>query len=172
MHEATSTLHQASLVGGRIIASYLEHARSHVVVHGADGKRLHDVKLPGLGTAIGFPDAAGDPETFFAYTDYLTPMALYRYDVASDAVTPFRKPTVSFDGGPYVTEQVFYASKDGTKVPMFVTHKRGLKLDGGNPTYLYAYGGFNISLTPSFSVSNLVWLELGGVYAQANLRGG
>jgi prolyl oligopeptidase len=172
VHEATSTLHQASLVGGRIIASYLEHARSHVVVHGADGKRLHDVKLPGLGTAIGFPDAAGDPETFFAYTDYLTPMALYRYDVASDAVTPFRKPTVSFDGGPYVTEQVFYESRDGTRVPMFVTHRKDLERDGGNPTLLYGYGGFDVSLTPAYSAAVAAWLERGGIYAVANLRGG
>jgi prolyl oligopeptidase len=170
--QAQSTLHQASLVGGRVIASYLEDARSHVVVYGTDGKRLHDVKLPGLGTAIGFPDSAGDPETFFAYTDYLTPMAVYRYDAAKDMVTLFRKPTVSFDGSPYVTEQVFYESKDGTRVPMFITRRKDLERNGGNATLLYGYGGFDVSLTPGYSAAYAAWLERGGVLAVANLRGG
>jgi prolyl oligopeptidase len=170
--EAKQTLYQASLVGGHVIASYLEDARTHVVVYGKDGKRQHDLKLPGLGTAIGFPDTPSNPETFFAYTDYLTPLALYRYDAAKDEVKLFRKPTVSFDGSPYVTEQVFYTSKDGTRVPMFITHRKGVKRDGSNPTLLYGYGGFDVSLTPTYSAAFAAWLERGGVYAVANLRGG
>ena len=170
--EAQATLYQASLVGGHVIASYLEDARSHLVVHGADGKRLRDIRLPGKGTAIGFQDSVKESETFFAYTDYLTPLELYRYDVAKDDVRPFRKPTVSFDGSPYVTDQVFYASKDGTRVPMFITRRRDAKQDGGNPTLLYGYGGFDVSLTPTYSAAVAAWLELGGIYAVANLRGG
>jgi prolyl oligopeptidase len=170
--EAIATLHQASLVGGHVIASYLEDARSHVVVYGADGKRLRNVQLPGNGTVIGFPDTPKQSETFFAYTDYLTPLALYRYDVAKDEVRLFRKPTVSFDNSPFETEQVFYTSKDGTRVPMFVTRRQDVKLDGSNPTLLYGYGGFDISLTPSYSAAVAAWLEMGGIYAVANLRGG
>ncbi len=170
--EAKQTLVQASLVGGDVIASYLEDARTRVVVYGGDGKRLHDLELPGLGTAIGFPDTPSDPETFFAYTDYLTPLALYRYDAVKDEVKLFRKPAVSFDGSPYVTEQVFYASKDGTRVPMFITHRKDLRRDGSNPTLLYGYGGFDVSLTPTYSAAFAAWLERGGIYAVANLRGG
>ena len=170
--EAKSTLYQASLVAGHVIANYLEDARSHVVVFDGNGKRLHDVRLPGLGTAIGFPDSAKDSETFFAYTDYLTPLALYRYDVAKDEVTTYRKPTVSFDGSPFVTEQVFYTSKDGTRVPMFITRRKDSKLDGSNATLLYGYGGFDVSLTPTYSAAVAAWLERGGIYAVANLRGG
>jgi prolyl oligopeptidase len=170
--EAKSTLYQASIVGGHVIASYLEDARSRVVVHRQDGSLRGDIRLPGHGTVIGFPDAAMESETFFAYTDYLTPLALYRYDVAKDEVQPFRKPTVSFDSAPYVTEQVFYTSRDGTRVPMFITRRKDAKLDGSNPTLLYGYGGFDVSLTPSYGVSVAAWLEQGGIYAVANLRGG
>jgi prolyl oligopeptidase len=170
--EARSTLHQASIVGGHVIASYLEDARSRVVVHRQDGSRRGDIRLPGHGTVIGFPDAAAEAETFFGYTDYLTPLALYRYEVAKDEVQPFRKPAVSFDSAPYVTEQVFYTSRDGTRVPMFITRRKDAKLDGSNPTLLYGYGGFDVSLTPSYGVSVAAWLEQGGIYAVANLRGG
>ena len=170
--EGQSRLYQASLVGGRVIANYLDDARSRLVVYGIDGRRLRDVRLPGNGTVIGFPDAATESETFFAYTDFLAPLALYRYDVARDEVRPYRKPTVSFDGSAYVTEQVFYTSKDGTRVPMFVTRRKDTKLDGDNPTLLYGYGGFDVSLTPSYSAAVAAWLELGGIYAVANLRGG
>ncbi len=170
--EGKATLHQASLVGGHVIASYLQDARTQVVVYGADGKRLRDVKLPGAGTALGFPDSAGESETFFAYTDYLTPLALYRYDVAKDEVALFRKPTVAFDPAPYVTEQAFYESKDGTRVPIFVTRRKDAKQDGTNPTLLYGYGGFDVSLTPAYSAAVAAWLEQGGIHAVANLRGG
>jgi len=170
--EAKATLYQASLVGGKVIASYLEDARSHLVVYGADGKRLRDIRLPGDGTAIGFQDSPKENETFFAYTDYLTPLALYRYDVTKDEVKPFRKPTVPFDGSPYLTEQMFYTSKDGTRAPMFITRRRDGKQDGSNPTLLYGYGGFDVSLTPTYSAAVAAWLERGGIYAVANLRGG
>jgi prolyl oligopeptidase len=113
-----------------------------------------------------------DKEMFFAFQSFVYPTTIYRCDLRTGEISVFRSPEIAFDSGEYVTEQVFYRSKDGTRIPMFVTHKRGIPMDGSNPTYLYAYGGFNISLSPTFSVSNLVWLELGGVYAQANLRGG
>ena len=170
--ESKQTLYQASLAGGRVIASYLEDARTRVSIYGQDGRRQRDLALPGQGTAIGFPDAPGENETFFAYTDYLTPLALYRYDIAADRVAPFRKPTVSFDPAPFVTEQVFFASRDGTRVPMFITRRKDAKLDGANPTLLYGYGGFDISLTPTYSAAVAAWLEQGGIYAVANLRGG
>ncbi|MGH8131170.1 MAG: prolyl oligopeptidase family serine peptidase [Steroidobacteraceae bacterium] len=170
--EAATTLYQASLVGGHVIASYLENARSRLVVYREDGSRRGDVRLPGNGTVIGIPDSPKATETFFAYTDYLTPLALYRYDLAKDEVQAYRRPTVPFDPTPYVTEQVFYTSKDGTRVPMFVTRRRDSRLDGSNPTLLYGYGGFDFSLTPAYSPVNAAWLERGGVYAVANLRGG
>ena len=170
--EAKATLYQASIVGGHVIASYLEDARSRLVVHRKDGSRRGDIRLPGHGTVIGFPDSPKESETFFAYTDYLTPLALYRYDVAKDEVQPFRKPTTSFDAAPYVTEQVFYTSRDGTRVPMFITRRRDSALDGSNATLLYGYGGFDISLTPTYSAAVAAWLEQGGIYAVANLRGG
>jgi len=170
--EAAATLYQASIVGGFVIASYLEDARSRVVVYGAEGSRRGDVRLPGLGTVIGFPDSPKQTETFFAYTDYLTPLALYRYDVAKDEVRLFRKPTVAFDPAPYVTEQVFFSSTGGTRVPMFITRRKDTKLDGSNPTLLYGYGGFDVSLTPTYSAAVAAWLERGGIYAVANLRGG
>ncbi len=170
--EARARLHQASLVGGYVIASYLEDARSKVVVYRKDGSRRGAIHLPGNGTVIGFPDSPSVTETFFAYTDYLTPLALYRYDIAKEEVQPYRKPTVSFDGGPFVTEQVLYASRDGTRVPMFITRRRDIALDGSNATLLYGYGGFDISLTPAYSAAVAAWLERGGIYAVANLRGG
>ncbi|MGQ0383566.1 MAG: prolyl oligopeptidase family serine peptidase, partial [Gammaproteobacteria bacterium] len=170
--QAAETLADASLVGGHVIARYLADARSRVVVYRADGTRRGEVRLPGSGDVLGFPDAPGESETFFAYTDYLTPLALYRYDVAQDAVSPYRKPTVSFDASPYLTEQVFYASKDGTRVPMFITRRKYAKRDGNNPVLLYGYGGFDVSLSPGYSPQVAAWLEQGGIYAVANLRGG
>jgi prolyl oligopeptidase len=170
--EAPQRLAQASLAGGGVIASYLEDARSRVVLYGGDGRRPRDLPLPGLGTVIGFPDSPSESETFFAYTDYLTPLALYRYDIAKDAVSLFRRPTVAFDAAPFVTEQVFFESRDGTRVPMFITRRKDVTMDGGNPTLLYGYGGFDVSLTPYYSAAMAAWLEQGGIYAVANLRGG
>jgi prolyl oligopeptidase len=131
-----------------------------------------DVDLPGIGTASGFGGKRADRETFYSFTGFTTPGAIYRFDIASGKSALWREPKVDFDSQAYETRQVFFTSKDGTRVPMFVTHRKGLKLDGSHPTYLYGYGGFNISLTPSFSVPIAAWLEMGGVYALPNLRGG
>lgn len=170
--EAKEVLQGVGLVGDRFLALYLKDAASLVRVHEIDGEHVRDVELPAIGSAGGFGGKRSDRETFYYFSNYTTPGSVYRYDVASGTSAVFRKPEVAFDPEDYVTKQVFYESSDGTRVPMFITHKRGLKLDGSNPTILYAYGGFNISLTPGFSVTNLVWLERGGVYAVPNLRGG
>jgi prolyl oligopeptidase len=170
--ESDDVLESVSLVNEKFVALFLEDAHSRVAVFGKDGAHLKDIDLPTLGSVSSLSGERKDEEMFFAFQSFVYPTTIYRYDFKKSEFSVFRSPEIRFDGGEYVTEQVFYSSKDGTKVPMFVTHKRGLKLDGTNPTYLYAYGGFNISLTPTFAVSNLVWLELGGVYAQANLRGG
>jgi prolyl oligopeptidase len=143
-----------------------------VKIYDRNGKFVRDLDLPGIGSAIGFGGKAKDTETFYAFTSFTVPTTIYRHDMISGKSSVFRQPRVDFDPQDYETKQIFFTSKDGTKVPMFITHKKGLKLDGSNPTYLYGYGGFNISLTPAFSVGNLVWLEMGGVYAQPNLRGG
>ncbi len=170
--EAQARLYQASLAGGHVIANYLEDARSRLRVYRMDGSLRGEIRLPGLGTVTGFPDAPEENETFFAYTDYLTPLALYRYDVARDETQPFRRPQLSFDASPYLTEQVFYDSKDGTRIPMFITRRRDTVMNGDSPTLLYGYGGFDISLTPVYSPVYAAWLERGGIYAVANLRGG
>ncbi|MEO1635010.1 MAG: prolyl oligopeptidase family serine peptidase, partial [Cyanobacteria bacterium J06631_9] len=136
------------------------------------GTPVRDVELPGIGSAGGFNGKRTDTETFYSFTSYTVPSRIYRYDLLTGKSTLFREPTIPFAPEAYETRQVFYASKDGTKIPMFITAKKGLVLNGENPVLLYGYGGFNISLSPAFSVSNLVWLEMGGVYAVANLRGG
>ena len=128
--------------------------------------------LPGIGSAGGFGGKRTDTETFYSFTSFTAPGTIFRYDLKAGASSVFRQPKVDFNSDDYETRQIFYASKDGTRVPMFITHKKGLKLDGKNPTLLYAYGGLNISMTPSFSVANLCWMEMGGVYAMPNLRGG
>jgi prolyl oligopeptidase len=143
-----------------------------VKIYDTAGKFVNEIAFPGIGTAEGFGGKATDNETFYAFTGFTTPTTIYRYDFTTRKSTIFRQPKVEFNPSDFETKQVFYTSKDGTKVPMFITYKKGLKLDGNNPTYLYGYGGFNISLTPAFSVGNLVWMEMGGVYAQPNLRGG
>lgn len=155
-----------------LVASYLHDAQTQTKIYDTAGKMVREVKLPGIGTAGGFGGKQKDKETFYSFTSFNTPAAIYRYDLTTGQSTLFRQPKVDFNPADYVTKQVFYKSKDGVKVPMFITHKKGLKLNGQNPTYLYGYGGFNVSLTPSFSVSNLVWMEMGGIYAQPNLRGG
>jgi prolyl oligopeptidase len=165
-------LHSASLVGGHVIASYLEDARARLRVYRLDGTLRGEIALPGPGTVAGFPDAPEGNETFFAYTDYLTPQALYHYDLAKDEVRPFRRPAVPFDASPFLTEQVFYSSRDGTRVPMFITRRRELDLDGRHPLLLYGYGGFDVALTPAYAPAIAAWLERGGIYAVANLRGG
>ncbi|MDP6442240.1 MAG: prolyl oligopeptidase family serine peptidase [Pirellulaceae bacterium] len=170
--ESKHVLRGVSLVGGRFVASYLEDAHSVMKVFSTDGEFVRDVEFPGIGSAGGFSGRGDDPETYYVFSNYTTPSTVYRYDVATGESRVHRRPEVDFDPDAFETRQVFFKSKDGTRVPMFITHKKGLELNGDNPTILYAYGGFNISLTPSFSVSNLTWLERGGVYAVANLRGG
>ncbi|MFT2010802.1 prolyl oligopeptidase family serine peptidase [Pontibacter sp. 13R65] len=170
--ETDNVMNSVSFVGGRLIASYMKDAASEVVVFDTNGKRLNNVELPAIGTVAGFNGERNDKEVFFTFTSFTYPTTIYRYDIASNKASLFRKSDVDINTDGYETKQIFYTSKDGTKVPMFIVHKKGLKLDGNNPTYLYAYGGFNISLTPSFSISNMLWLENGGVYALPNLRGG
>ncbi|HLG41818.1 MAG TPA: prolyl oligopeptidase family serine peptidase, partial [Planctomycetota bacterium] len=170
--EAREALEGASIIDDKIVATYLKDARSQVKVFDLGGKLLREVGLPGTGSAGGFGGRRDDPETFYSYTSFTVPGTIYRYDVRTGRSSVFRQSKVRFNPDEYATEQVFYPSKDGTKIPMFITYKKGLKRDGDNPTYLYGYGGFNISLTPAFSVSLLAWMELGGVFAQPNLRGG
>ena len=170
--QADEVLDGVSLVGGRIIADYLQDAQTVVKVFDPDGNRSGTVNLPGIGTANGFAGKFDDPETFFTYTSFDTPPTVNRLDVGTGEVTVFRKPEVGFDSDDYVVKQVFYTSKDGTRVPMFISHHEDVEPDGNTPTVLYGYGGFNVSLTPSFSVTSLAWMEMGGIYAVANLRGG
>ena len=170
--EGPEALQTATLVNHKFILNYLKDAYTQVRIHDTNGKLLNEVQFPGIGSADGFGGKATDTETFYSFTGFTTPTTIYRYDTATGKSSVFRQPKVDFDPSTFETKQVFYTSKDGTKVPMFITYKKGLKLDGNNPTYLYGYGGFNVSLSPAFSVGNLVWMEMGGVYAQPNLRGG
>ena len=170
--EAAETLKGVGLLNNQFVTNYLKDARSQINIYDLDGTLVREVELPGIGSAGGFGGKRYDTETFYTFTSFTTPATIYRYDMKTGESKLFRQPQVDFDPDEYQTQQVFYPSKDGTKIPMFITHKKGIELDGNNPTYLYAYGGFNISLTPSFSISNLVWLEMGGVYAVPNLRGG
>lgn len=165
-------LEEVTLLNQTLVATYLKDARNVVKVFGKDGRILRELAMAGIGSISGFYGKPADTETFYAFTSYTTPTTIYRYDLTTGTSFPFRKPQVDVDPTRFVTTQVFFRSQDGTRIPMFLTHKKGLKLDGSNPTYLYGYGGFNVSLTPSFSVSNLVWLEQGGIYAVVNLRGG
>jgi prolyl oligopeptidase len=170
--EADETLEGVSLVGQRFIAAYLQDAATLVKVFALDGALQRTVDLPGLGTAGGFGGKRAQTETFYSFTSYTSPAAIYRYDIPTAQSTVFRRPTVDFAQDDFETTRVFYISKDGTRIPLFLTHKKGLTLDGQNPTYLYGYGGFDVSLTPSFSPAVAAWLEMGGVFAVANLRGG
>ncbi len=170
--EGEEVIEGAKVVGGRIVVTSLQDASSRVRFYEPDGRRLGELELPGIGTVGAVSGRPEGTELFYAFTSFLYPTTIFRYDLETEENEIFRAPAVDFEPSRYVTKQVFYTSKDGTRVPIFITHRRGLALDGSNPTYLYGYGGFNISLTPSFSVANLVWLELGGVYAVPNLRGG
>jgi len=170
--EAKETLDGVNVVNDQFIASYLKDAHTQIKIYDLNGKLIREIQLPSIGTAFGFGGKRKDKETFYAFTGYTTPSTVYRYDLTNGKSSVFRQPKVDFNSADYETKQVFYTSKDGTRAPMFITHKKSLKLDGTNPTLLYAYGGFDISLTPGFSVGNLVWMEMGGVYAVANLRGG
>jgi prolyl oligopeptidase len=165
-------LASVSLVGGRFVATWMRDAHSVVSFHTLDGRVQGELSLPTLGTVDGFYGKRTDAVTYYAFTSFAQPATIYRLDLKTGQSTVFRAPKVDFNPANYEVKQVFYPSKDGTKIPMFLIHKKGLRLDGQNPTLLYGYGGFDVSLTPAFSVYRLVWLEMGGVYAMANLRGG
>ncbi|SHG95122.1 prolyl oligopeptidase family protein [Massilia sp. CF038] len=170
--ESGQTLVGASMINNQIVAEYLPDARSVVKVTDRKGKLVREIALPGIGSVAGLAGKRHYTETFYSFTGFTNPTTIYRLDMKTGKSTVFRQPKVDFDPAAYETRQQFFTSRDGTKVPMFIVSKKGLKLDGNNPTYLYGYGGFNISLTPSFSAANLAWMEMGGVYVVANLRGG
>jgi prolyl oligopeptidase len=170
--EDKGTLDDVELTGGTLVASYLMDAQTNVRRYAPDGRLLGEVTLPGIGTASGFAGDSNDPETFFAFTSFTRPATIYRLDVRSGEASVWAAPKVAFDPDAYQVEQEFFTSKDGTRVPMFIVHKKGLDHKGSAPTILYGYGGFNVSLTPGFSATRLAWLEQGGILAVANLRGG
>lgn len=170
--EKAEVLRSAGVAGGQLFCSYLKDANSQVYQHDLTGKLIKEIELPALGTAGGFYGKRDEKILFYTFTSFTYPPTIYKYDLASGKSDVFRKTEAKFDPDDYLTKQVFYLSKDKTKVPMFIVHKKGLKLNGQNPTYLYAYGGFNASTLPSFSPSILILLENDGVYASANIRGG
>ncbi len=170
--QSADVLEAVQIVHDTFVAQYMHDASSRLRLFGLDGRLVKELELPTLGSIGGISGERKDDEMFYAFTSFLYPTTIFRYDFKTGATSVFKAPAIDFDPSGYETKQVFYASKDGTRVPMFITHKKGLRLDGSNPTYLYGYGGFNISLTPAFSVAVLAWLEMGGVYAVPNLRGG
>lgn len=170
--ETENVLQSVSFVGGKLIANYLKDANSFITVHSVEGKKLYNLDLPSVGSAYGFGGKKEEAEVFYTFTSFTYPPTIFRYDIENNKSELFRKSDVKFNPGDYETKQVFYKSKDGTEIPLFITHKKGLELNGNNPTLLYAYGGFNASMTPSFSLTRIPILENGGVYAMACLRGG
>lgn len=168
----TDNVLSVSTGGKKLFANYLKDATSLVLQYNLDGKRERDIKLPALGTASGFSAKESETDLYYSFTSYIYPSTIFKYEIADGTSTLYKESGVKFDPALYESEQVFYTSTDGTKVPMIITYKKGIKRDGTHPTLLYAYGGFNISLTPSFSTSNIILLEQGGIYAVANLRGG
>jgi prolyl oligopeptidase len=170
--EGPDRLQGVTLVNDELIGDYLKDAHTATRIYRRDGSLVREVALPGIGNASGFGGKRRDTETFYAFTSFNTPAAIYRYDLPTGTSTVFRQPKLAFNPDDFETTQVFYHSKDGTRVPMFISYKKGLKLNGKNPTYLYGYGGFDISLTPSFSPAILLWMEMGGVFAMPSLRGG
>jgi prolyl oligopeptidase len=168
--EKTDTLVAASLIGRRLVVAYLGDAKSEADLYELSGKRVGAVPLPDIGTAAGFAGRTGDSESFFSFTGFTTPATIYRYDSATNTASVFFQPKLAFDPAQFETSQVFYPSKDGTRVPMFIVRKKGLTTPA--PTLLFGYGGFNISLTPAFSATRLAWIEAGGIFAIANIRGG
>ena len=170
--QAEETLSGISLVNNQFIANYLKDAYSQIRIYDLWGNHVRDVDLPGIGTAGGFEGKRHETETFYSYSSFDTPPTSYRYDLETGVSSVIRKARVDFSPEDFEVKQEFYQSKDGTRVPMFIVHKKGIQLDGSNPALLYGYGGFNIAITPGFSVSRIAWLEMGGIYAVANLRGG
>lgn len=170
--QTENALDGVGIVGNMFVCNYLKDARTQVRLHQMDGTFVREVAFPGIGTASGFDGRRKDTDTFYSFSGFALPTTTFRYNMITGESKLFRTADVKFNPDDYETSQIFYTSKDGTKVPMFLCHRKGLKLDGTNPTLLYGYGGFNISITPSFSVSRLTWMEMGGVLAVANLRGG
>lgn len=168
----TENVLSAATGGGMIFANYMQDAKTQIKQFDLAGKLVREVELPGIGSAFGFGGKKDDERFYYTFTSFTYPSSIFNYEIASGKSELYKSPKVDFNPEDYETNQVFYTSKDGTKIPMFIVHKKGLKLNGKNPTYLYAYGGFNVSLRPSFSVSRIAWLENGGIYAQPNLRGG
>ncbi len=170
--ESAATLSSVSFLNNQFVLNYMKDAATEIKIYETNGKFVRDVKLPGIGSAGGFNGKREDSETFYSFSSFNAPPTIYRYDMKSGKSKLFRESKVKFDPSQFEVKQVFYTSKDGTKVPMFLTYKKGLKLNGENPTLLYGYGGFNIPMTPSFSAARIAWLEMGGIYASANIRGG
>ena len=170
--ETDETLRGVGIVGNMFVASYLKDAKTQVKLYKLNGDFVREVQFPGIGTGGGFGGKQSDTETFYSFSSFATPPSVYKYDMITGESELFRQAKVDFNPDDYTVSQVFYNSKDGTKVPMFLAHRKDVKLDGNNPTLLYGYGGFNIPLTPGFSTSRLAWIEMGGVFAMANLRGG
>jgi prolyl oligopeptidase len=170
--QAEETLVEVNVLANQFVAEYLKDVKPQVKIYALDGRFVREVQFPGIGAAVGFGGDREDTETFYLFTSFATPPTIYRYDLTTGESTVWRRSEVKFNPEDYDVKQVFFKSKDGTRVPMFLAHRKGISLDGSNPTLLYGYGGFNIPLTPAFSVSRLAWMEMGGVYAVANLRGG
>ncbi len=170
--ESENVLRNISLIGGKIIATYLQDAHSRSFIHDLSGRREAEIELPAVGTVGGFSGRKDDNIAFFSFTSFTFPSTIFKFDISTNTWEEYFAPDLDFNPNDYETRQVFYTSKDGTRIPMFIVHKKGIELDGNNPTLLYGYGGFNVSLTPGFSLSRLILLENGGVYAMANLRGG
>ncbi len=170
--QTDDSLRGVNIVGNLLVCTYLKDARTQVKMHRMNGQFVREVQLPGIGAASGFSGRASDLETFYMFSSFATPPTIYRYDMLTGESEMFRQAKVDMNPSEYEVKQVFYPSKDGTKIPLFITHKKGIKLDGTHPTLLYGYGGFNIPMTPSFSVARIAWLEMGGIYAVACLRGG
>ncbi|HEY9489140.1 MAG TPA: prolyl oligopeptidase family serine peptidase, partial [Chryseosolibacter sp.] len=168
----TDNVMNASTGGGKIFTHYMVDVKSEMQQYDLKGEKEREIALPGLGAADGFSGKINEKEIYYSFASFTYPSTIFSYDIASGKSTLYEKPKVDFDPDDYETRQVYYQSKDGTKIPMYIVHKKGIGLNGKNPTWLYAYGGFNVSLNPGFNTSRVVWLENGGVYAQPNLRGG
>ena len=169
--EQDNVLEDASVIDNRLILTYSKDASSHSFVYNLEGKLIHEIKLPSVGS-VAFSGKKDEKDCFYSFSSFTVPGTVYQYDINSNTSTVYAAPKVAFRLSDYVSEQVFFQSKDGTRVPMFLTYKKGMRLNGKNPVYLYGYGGFNISLNPSFSAMRVPFLENGGIYAQVNLRGG
>lgn len=170
--EKPEVLQSVVICGGKLFASYMKDATDRIISFDYDGRQLSEIAFPVPGTITSFNGEKSDNTVFYGFTSFTYPMTIFTYDVAKNSSEVFYKPPIDFDASQYESKQVFYASKDGTKIPMFIVHKKGLKMNGKNPALLYGYGGFNVSMTPGFSISRLVFLENGGVYAMPNIRGG